>query len=228
VVVIRILLAAVALFWSEATAVAKEKRRAAALICTEEQEQNCIAKMQGIASRLGSVLTLKLANGEIRSYESNSEACQDGPKQCFIYSLAAYVASSGYVGIRIRLYEGDGGEVINVKTGNSVPLSSAPAFSPDGKRFAVMPDNAHFSFGYLFSIWRFNSNGPVLEFTAKRSPDGSEFWSFDRWSGSQKVSFTVGFPDERFSTASALLTKGGWRLYGAKRHSPPRRRAVRS
>lgn len=188
------------------------------ITCADDREKECLDRMQGIASRSGDLLTLRLLDGQEKTFRSRPDACQDDDvAHCVTSTIAAYLPALGYVAIRHLYYEGDGGEIVSLRTGESTPLDAEPQFSPDGKRFVILPDTAHFRYDFDFAIWSMQADRPVEEFRNAKEQNNADHWSLENWVSDEELAFTVeSFTVESFSPKylyfRGRLTSNGWHI----------------
>lgn len=164
------------------------------------------ARVDGKASRAGSVLQIKLLNGKTASLFDDTTAGLE-------FSLpryAGYLKSIHSHVVHIVQYEGSGAYIVlDDSTGDSTIVFGEPIASPDGARF-VLTSMAGYGAGYdgsMIEVWRMVGRKPEMEFSydTENSP----------WEASDAVwrdSVTIDFDKNTFVSFDKPARKAPGRL----------------
>jgi hypothetical protein len=151
-------------------------------IIRQAVEAECLQRYPGRAERSGERLTIPLANGESKTFLSDSEACQeDSVAECRIFTFVGYIAELNRVVINEACYEFCHDYfIVSVSDGDTIKFEDPPHLSPSRDRLIVvaadlasgltMPDIQLFDIrsGQLLRIFEYSSKG-------------TEAWSFRAW-----------------------------------------------
>lgn len=180
-----------------------------------DEEAACLAKLKGMASREGDVLTLKLANGTTKTFKDNRKACEeDDGASCVSYQLRGYRPAQNVYVIGLTLYEGLGAELVSMRTGEVLSLPNMPEFSPSGRLLAAVDNDQTDTPEYKIGIWSLDGEGRAKQELRYIPPSLDEVWEIVRWEGDAKVVFKVNSFDDAPLTAAnrgeTLLNEQVW------------------
>jgi hypothetical protein len=169
-------------------------------------EAKCLARLLGIASRTGKLLSLKLENGQTKLFR-NTDKCELVGDSCTIMELVEYRPSQHVFVLSVQYYESSGSTIVSRRSGQVFRIVDAkPHFSPDGKRFAVVAFDNQDGINEV-SIFSTRAFPPLLEwrYTPKSFSIGFDFVG---WDGNDRVKLST----LDHSEAEVSRTSTGWRL----------------
>jgi hypothetical protein len=193
-------------------------------ILYRQDERDCLRRLDKLAQRRGHVLSLKLANGTTKTFETTSHRCFDydspsyseenRPAECISYTLKGYFPAHRHVLLDVGEGQHYGWySIVSGRTGHETRIPNIPHYAPGGRRFAsVNPSEAEDHAENAIYIWS-TGEPPKLEF--HHQPKGYTLYRFDRWEGSDRVVLSVEFSGEeglKRAPATVVRTKEGWRL----------------
>lgn len=143
------------------TAVAVEP---VAAFCTDTAEAAAMRCADGVATRSGDTIILRLTNvGAAKRVDDSRE----GPAYRRYYYAGRFGGDNGTPAFHILdVRTGTGGaiELINAATGDSLLLHGVPILSPDGARFAAVEAPDACELASQLDVWRVTGDTPVREF----------------------------------------------------------------
>jgi hypothetical protein len=90
-------------------------------------ERLCLARLGGVATRVGADLRLKLENGTTKTFTDARQACeQQNPAKCLEYRLAAYYSIPKLFVIEQLAYESSRVIVVNGRSGSIIRMDVHP------------------------------------------------------------------------------------------------------
>jgi hypothetical protein len=135
----------------------------AVAICTDTSEVAAMRCADGVATRSGDTIVLRLSNVGAAKRVDNS---QEGDGYRRYYYAGRFGGDNGTPAFHIldvRNYEGGAIELINAATGDSLFLRGVPILSPDGARFAAVEEPDACELASQLEIWRVTGDQPVRE-----------------------------------------------------------------
>jgi hypothetical protein len=139
----------------------------AVAICTDTAEAAAMRCAQGVASRSGDTVILRLTNvGAAKRVDNPAE----GDAYRRYYYAGRFGGDNGTPAFHIldvRNYEGGAIELINAATGDSLLIRGVPLLSPDGARFAAVEEPDACELASQLEIWRVTGDKPVREFAVQ-------------------------------------------------------------
>jgi hypothetical protein len=186
-------------------------------------EAACLGKTEGIVSRDGDKLIVKIADGKTKTFDSNPKACEeDEGDNCKNVWLQIFDPKVGYALVVESYYESGAYQLIDLKTGEMTDILAIPEFSPAGNQLVSViinemdaPEEELMIYDLTASPFKKTLSvkyGTALKL-AKRKKDSSAFFSFDGWDGEDKIRLKIGDGGET-TYAKALVTRkdGKWTL----------------
>jgi hypothetical protein len=138
-----------------------------AAFCTDTSESAAMRCAQGVATRSGDTIILRLTNvGAAKRVDNPAEG--DGYRR--YYYAGRFGGDNGTPAFHIldvRNYEGGAIELINAATGDSLVVRGVPLLSPDGARFAAVEEPDACELASQLDIWRVTGDKPVREFVIR-------------------------------------------------------------
>jgi hypothetical protein len=135
----------------------------AVAICTDTAEAAAMRCADGVATRSGDTIILRLSTvGAAKRVDNPQEG--DGYRR--YYYAGRFGGDNGTPAFHIldvRNYEGGAIELINAATGDSLFLRGVPILSPDGARFAAVEEPDACELASQLEIWRVTGDQPVRE-----------------------------------------------------------------
>ena len=135
----------------------------AVAICTDTSEAAAMRCAQGVATRSGDTVIIRLSNvGAAKRVDNPSE----GDSYRRYYYAGRFGGDNGTPAFHIldvRNYEGGAIELINAATGDSLLLRGVPLLSPDGARFAAVEEPDACELASQLEIWRVTGDQPIRE-----------------------------------------------------------------
>jgi hypothetical protein len=176
-----------------------------------DAEAKCLAKLRGIAGRVGENLSLKLDNGSTKLFTS-TDACETAGESCVQTSLVGYMPSQHWFVLSAHYYESYGTILVSRHTGEVFRIEdSVPHFSPDGKRFVVAAFDEQDGINQV-AIYGTNAFPPVREWSYKPKSFFPGF-EFVAWNGDNQIRLREVVT--RKSEATISHTSDGWKLTAA-------------
>lgn len=177
---------------------------------TCDQENDCLAKLQGKASRRGRTLILKLENGKSKTF-MDSKNCATEEVNCTEFTLRTYRPAQGVYVVHWSAWEGGGLRLVSAKTGEELELPDDLHFSPSGNRFVVTGDE----YDHRVIIGSIGEGEIKQELAYDYDfPEDSELWSVLGWDGENRIRLQVSpsGSDGRDVDTDAVLKEQGWVL----------------
>jgi hypothetical protein len=135
----------------------------AVAICTDTAEAAAMRCAEGVATRSGDTIILRLSTvGATKRVDNPGEG--DGYRR--YYYAGRFGGDNGTPAFHIldvRNYEGGAIELINAATGDSLLLRGVPLLSPDGARFAAVEEPDACELASQLEIWRVTGDQPARE-----------------------------------------------------------------
>lgn len=135
-----------------------------AAFCTDTTEGVAMRCADGVATRSGDTIILRLTNvGAAKRVDHPAEG--DGYRR--YHYAGRFGGDNGTPAFHIldvRNYEGGAIELINAATGDSLLLRGVPLLSPDGARFAAVGEPDACELATQLEIWRVTGDKPVREY----------------------------------------------------------------
>jgi hypothetical protein len=151
------------------TTFAKDNPPVQPILCESNDEKretaDCLQRFKELATREGDVLRLNLQNGKTKDFAAAVDVCD--PYKCTAYHLAAFYPSLQSFLVEIIIPECSAYELINLQSGSSLKLSTAPEISPDGKYLVSIDQDELCERAYDLAIWSTSADPPVLELKHK-------------------------------------------------------------
>jgi hypothetical protein len=172
-------------------------RSDAPITCRSDQqlrEEDCLVRLKGIAKRRGDTLRLSLENGKMKTFTSNSKACEAKEwaiDECVVFKLVGYEPRHHFFVVQEGYYECAVYNLVSSRTGTALQISTVPEFSPRGVRFISVDSNNACHGHYDLAIWSTANDPPSLEF--QHSPKDYEAWEFLGWQSDDRINLKVGF-----------------------------------
>jgi hypothetical protein len=139
----------------------------AVAICTDTAEAAAMRCAQGVATRSGDTVVLRLTNvGAAKRVDNPAE----GDAYRRYYYAGRFGGDNGTPAFHIldvRNYEGGAIELINAATGDSLLIRGVPLLSPDGTRFAAVEEPDACELASQLEIWRVTGDKPVRELVTR-------------------------------------------------------------
>jgi hypothetical protein len=135
----------------------------AVAICTDSTEEAALRCAEGVATRSGDTIILRLSNVGAAKRVDNPE---EGDAYRRYYYAGRFGGDNGTPAFHIldvRNYEGGAIELINGATGDSLLVRGVPLLSPDGARFAAVEEPDACDLASQLEIWRVTGDRPVRE-----------------------------------------------------------------
>jgi hypothetical protein len=177
-----------------------------------DKEAKCLEQLHGLASRNGDVLSLRLENGDTKTYEDDSAACNHAGESCSQTWLIGYLPSHQLFvlcnqGLQVRHCS-----LISRRDGDAATLEAQPHFSPDGNRFVVVA--ADDSNG-INDVIIFNSGSfPPLREWIHVPKQPTTTYAFLRWDGNNQVRLRESIGKGDHTDIALSHTVDGWKLTG--------------
>jgi hypothetical protein len=223
--VVPVVLAAVLL---GGTAHAQQQEPAAEVHCESDQtksnqdlirlERECLAQLNGMASRAGDNLRLTLADGRAKTFTDERQACErHKADKCMLHRLAAYYPTQKLFVIERAAYESSNVVVVSRRTGSITRMDVRPHLAPSGKRMVAAAAIEAWDVEKEIAIYSV-TDSPKLEWSYK-APD-YEMWEFVSRDGDERVRLSVTLWTVDRSGARVLATQPaevrrtilGWQL----------------
>jgi hypothetical protein len=139
----------------------------AVAICTDTAEAAAMRCAEGVASRSGDTVILRLTNvGAAKRVDNPAE----GDAYRRYYYAGRFGGDNGTPAfhiIDVRNYDGGAIELINAATGDSLLIRGVPLLSPDGARFAAVEEPDACELASQLEVWRVTGDKPVREFAVR-------------------------------------------------------------
>jgi len=181
-------------------------------------ERNCLMLLEGLASRAGDLLHLTLADGAIKTFVDDREACEQGDAdKCVRYRLAAYYPGPQLFVIQVAAYESYKVMVVNRRGAAMTIMDAYPHMAPGGKRLVSVAASEAWELDNDIAIYFVAADGLTREWAYKAQE--YEMWEFIGWDGDDRIRLEVTLRPisnpKAFATfaAEARHTGSGWRLF---------------
>jgi hypothetical protein len=181
------------------------------------REAVCLNELGSQASRKGNVLSLKLNDGQTKTFRSNpGTACKrDNADKCGEYYLTGFYPTYGTAGAYLVYEHGNEGHdfrLVNVRTGGAKKVEGVPRLAPDNSTFFVKGcyDSCSISVETMTSAthiaWEKDLGDPAD-------------WDFVRWIDNDQVALRITKETEHCpgGKCAAILKRvsGAWKLESA-------------
>jgi hypothetical protein len=177
------------------------------------QEAPCLRnRFKSVAKRDGSVLTLRLNNGQLKVM-SDAKACEGPPEvqdQCVTYRLVGNIADQHFL-VDVGVWESSRELLVSRRTGAETELEDWPRLSPGKRRFVVVHSSEAETVKNAVAIYSLASDPPKLEWSFP-SPEEYELYLFDGWDGDNRVRLHVLTSGLKETDTEVKLTAKGWQL----------------
>jgi hypothetical protein len=134
-----------------------------AAFCTDTAEAAAMRCADGVATRSGDTIVLRLTNvGAAKRVDD----AREGDAYRRYYYAGRFGGDNGTPAFHIldvRNNEGGAIELINAATGDSLLLRGVPLLSPDGARFAAVEEPDACELASQLEVWRVTGDKPVRE-----------------------------------------------------------------
>jgi hypothetical protein len=165
----------------------------APIMCGEKdkiEDAACLSKLNGIFTRDGDKLTLKLDGGKSKTYVSNQAAC-DGEnvdaEKCLVFSVMGYIPQTRWFLISAGLYECGDVLLVSRRSGSETVIShEIPVLSPSAKYLVSTDQSDACERKYNIAIWSMDTDPPKLEF--KYVAKEYENWEVRAWKDDSHIS----------------------------------------
>lgn len=194
-------------------AVIKSRHQANFLQPSQQAEPAALAASDGAAARDGGTLSIRTAAGPV--VLANREACgQNGgvvsDENCITFVYRRHdMAHHGFL-VLVGFYQGDEYAWVDDRSGHVTALQGEPHFSPSGRTLVLIRSAESDAVGGI-QLWSAEGLKPVWNYEAK----GDALYSFDRWSGEDRVVMHVSTlvdGKEVESRARLMKTGDGWKI----------------
>jgi hypothetical protein len=147
------------------------------------REAVCLKELGKRASRKGNILSLKIDNGTVKTFRTDTKGCEGDGDKCEEYRLVGFYSAVGFYLVRAVGDDGYGFTLVNIRTGETREAGGLPRMSPDNSIF--------FSKNCEIDCWihidsMASSGPPVWQMMMGESPDGDN-WEFVRWIDNDQV-----------------------------------------
>jgi hypothetical protein len=157
----------------------------------DDVEQRCLAQLKGIASRAGDILTLKLDNGQTKTFRSETKACDEADaEKCLKYWLTAYLPALRAFIIDASAWEAGGVAYVSRRSGAVTMLEEQPQFSPSAQRFAVVKASESEPIDNAIVIYSTATDPPTLEWSYPQ-PQDYALYKFVGWDGENRIRLSL-------------------------------------
>jgi hypothetical protein len=155
-----------------------------------ELERQCLAQLDGLASREGDSLRLTLGDGNIQTWTNQREACeQHDAAKCLVYQLTTYCPLQRLFVIERSAYESFDVLVISRKSGTTTKLDAHPHVAPGGKRLVATAAIEAWKVENEIALYSIQEGGLRSEWKYKAKD--YEMWEFVAWDGSERIRLKV-------------------------------------
>ena len=182
-------------------------------------ERLCLARIGGVATRLGADLRLKLENGTTKTFTDERQACeQQNPAKCLEYRLAAYYSIPKLFVLEQLAYESSRVMVVNGRSGSITRMDVHPHLAPSGKRLVMAAAIEAWDVEKEIAVYSVQKEKTELEWSYKAQD--YEMWRFVAWDGDDRIKLEVelwtvgsnGKPTLAAQPAELRRTNAGWSL----------------
>jgi len=179
-------------------------------LCRPNQEAVCIDRSQGMASRKGNLLRLKLEDGKSSEFRGELGACAEGEaRKCVIYRLDGYRPTEGLFVVAESHSDQGRFLVVDRRTGGRTTVENRPPrFSPLGSHFVGVASATGRMSGHDLAVWSAGGAEPRLVWSHDPPAQGDTTYEFLSWQGEN----TVLLGTSCRPTASAPWHKGEARI----------------
>jgi len=134
-----------------------------AAFCTDSSESAAMRCAEGVASRSGDTVIIRLSN--VGASKRADHPAQDNAYRRYYYAgrFGGENGTPAFHILDIRNFEGGAIELINAATGDSLLVRGIPVLSPDGARFAAVEEPEACELPTQLEIWRVTGDKPVRE-----------------------------------------------------------------
>jgi hypothetical protein len=142
----------------------------------------CQNKLEGLFTRKGDTLTLKLDGGKSKTYVGNRAAC-DGENvdvsKCLVFVVLKYFPRTQSYLIERGFYECGAYLFVSRRTGSETVMYVIPVLSPNAKYLLSIDQSDACDRKYDIAIWSMQTDPPKLEF--KYEAKQYENWEVAAW-----------------------------------------------
>ena len=134
-----------------------------AAFCTDSSESAAMRCAEGVASRSGDTVIIRLSN--VGASKRADHPAQDAAYRRYYYAgrFGGENGTPAFHILDVRNFEGGAIELINAATGDSLLVRGIPLLSPDGARFAAVEEPEACELPTQLEIWRVTGDKPVRE-----------------------------------------------------------------
>lgn len=189
------------------------------------EDAECQAKLKGLFSRKGDILTLNLDGGRSKTYTGNSAVC-DGENvdasKCLVFRMLRYYPQSQFYLVEKGLYECGNYLFVNRRSGRETVMSALPVLSPNGEYLLSIDDSDACDRKYDIAVWSMRTDPPKLEFNYQAKQ--YENWEITTWKDDSHISLKAWVNGKTSYDQEADLVRGaeGWTLQLGKKTDRPR------
>ena len=204
-----------------------------AAFCTDSSESAAMRCAEGVASRSGDTVIIRLSN--VGASKRADHPAQDGAYRRYYYAgrFGGENGTPAFHILDVRNFEGGAIELINAATGDSLLVRGIPLLSPDGARFVAVEEPEACELPTQLEIWRVTGDKPVREHVVQAFDCNTDRgWgpSDVTWRSRDTITFLRNvLPADSLrrlngdrDTTRALLVRvaGAWKLDSSKAPSP--------
>ncbi len=189
------------------------------------EDAACRSALEGLFTREGDELTLKLDGGRARTYVGNRAAC-DGPNgdadKCVLFRISSYFPKLQSYVVEKGYYECADYLFISRRTGSEIVMREIPLLSQNAKYLLSIDNNDACERKYDIAIWSLETDPPKLEF--KYRAKQYESWELVAWEDDTHIKVKASFDANRPYDQEATLsrTAGHWILQRGSKIEHPR------
>jgi hypothetical protein len=155
-----------------------------------QAERACLARMEGLASRMDDELRLTLEGGSIKAFTDERNACErHDAERCLRYRLAAYYPKQGLFVVDQLAYESSRALVVSRRGGAAATVDVPPHLSPGGTRMVAAAAIEAWEVENELAIYSVRDG--VLEWEWSYKARDYEQWEFVAWEGDERIRLNV-------------------------------------
>jgi hypothetical protein len=136
-----------------------------AAFCTDTSEAVAMRCADGVATRSGDTVIIRLSN--VGATKRVDEPTAGGTYRRYYYAgrFGGDNGTPAFHILDVRNTQGGAIELINAATGDSLLVRGVPTLSPDGARFAAVAEPETCELATQLEIWRVTGDKPVREYS---------------------------------------------------------------
>lgn len=200
-----------------------------ATVCEESkdgmEDAACRKTLQGLFTRKGDRLTLRLDGGKSKTYVGNLAACE-GPngnaEKCVVFRVSSYFPKSQSYLVEKRFYECAVYLFVSGHTGSQTVMRAIPLLSPNAKYLLSIDNDDACERKYDIAIWSLETEPPKLEFIYQHKQ--YESWDLIAWEDDTHIKVKASFDANTSYDQEAELvrTASHWTLQLGRKIERPR------